>query len=685
MASQQRVSVAIRVRPVLKSGGSAVHQMEKLQLMAVRKLGDGGIVVEEQRPGTVCRSQQFTFDQVFDGDTNQLELYEDAVVDLIDGALVGNNATILAYGQTGSGKTHTILGDVRPNPLEDDLLTANSGVFLRVLSDLLEYRQRKAKDTWVVVGLSCIEIYNDKIRDLFGGTMNEPAPDLKVAMIGDTVLTPGLTTKEVTSMMSVFSEIQLAIGRRQMRATEANAVSSRSHCIFQIDILQLPKKNAASPPPLDIIGAHFHKIASGSGAAGAPGGGAAGGAAAATATSPKLEGWAGTTIKVPGQKDAVARFSRILVCDLAGSEKLDRSMAVGQAAKEATQINMSLTALGNVVHALHQGEAHVKYRDSSLTRLLMPAFSQDSSRVLLLAHCSPTQLTYDESVSSLHFANKVKAVRIATTMNEVDNTVPDFLAVVLRHDMLTAELRIFRADSGARPVSTRSGASLLAANAAGTAKWRCVPPAIVPGETERIQQLDANGGLRAGRAMVDEVKAAERAEYDALVAKVPEIVQSYAASHKARMRAARDSVAKHRAAGLPFIEELAETTYLSLVDEAEAAFAEFEGAAARGVLAVLQRRDAATMAELARLRAVVLPKLQLDPVFVATTAAEDERYAMACAAHCNGRRFLNAFLEYREQHAALLVAASNVAAAQAWLAKQPRRQEKAAAAADVEV
>lgn len=102
--SQPRVGVVVRVRPILQSGGSAVHQQEKFQLMAVRKLGDGGIVVEEQKPGTVCRSQQFTFDGVFDGDTSQLELYEDAVIDLIDGALVGNNATVLAYGQTGSGK-----------------------------------------------------------------------------------------------------------------------------------------------------------------------------------------------------------------------------------------------------------------------------------------------------------------------------------------------------------------------------------------------------------------------------------------------------------------------------------------------------------------------------------------------------------------------------------------------------
>src|SRR3989338_5880309 len=285
--SQQRVSVAVRVRPVLQSGGSAVHQQEKFELMAVKKMGDGGVVVEEQKPGSVCRSQQFTFDYVFDGDTSQLELYEDAVVDLIDGALIGNNATVLAFGQTGSGKTFSMLGDVRPNPLEDDLLTANSGVFLRVLSDLLEYKQRKAKDSYVVIGLSAIEIYNDKIRDLFGGSANEPPPDLKVQTIGDTVLMPNIITKEVTSMMSVFGEIQLAIDRRQSRATEANAASSRSHCIFQIDILQQSKK-ANSPPNLDIIQQHFEKMAKGGKAQ----------------TQPPGEGkdFNGTHIKITGQK-----------------------------------------------------------------------------------------------------------------------------------------------------------------------------------------------------------------------------------------------------------------------------------------------------------------------------------------------------------------------------------------------
>jgi hypothetical protein len=100
----KRINVAIRCRPVLKSGGSATHQQEKFELQAVRKLGDT-VLVEEQKPGQVCRSASYPFDMVFDGDTTQLDLYEEAVVDMVDMALIGHSAGCIAYGQTGAGSS----------------------------------------------------------------------------------------------------------------------------------------------------------------------------------------------------------------------------------------------------------------------------------------------------------------------------------------------------------------------------------------------------------------------------------------------------------------------------------------------------------------------------------------------------------------------------------------------------
>lgn len=441
------MTVSVRVRPMLREGTAANHQQEKFELQGVHRVGDNSLKVELTKPGEPTKSSLFTFDYVFDQESTQLEVYEDAVVDMVDAALVGVNVTLLAYGQTGSGKTFTVLGDVKPNPLENDLLTANSGMFLRVLSDLMDYKVRQAKKGWhVVVGLSCIEIYNENIRDLFGGKSNSAPPALKAVMTGEDVHLPSLIIKEMTTLQAVFSEIQLAIARRMSRATDSNSQSSRSHCLFSIDILQ--QANSAPAPSLDILDQSKKGNDTKKGVTATK---KAGGLASAAQDSQLLE-WEmpfqGTVFRMPGQKEPIYT-SKIILADLAGSERIARSGVTGDGLAEATSINSSLTALGNVVHSLHEG-GFVSYRVSNLTRLLKPAFSHPSSRVLLLAQCSPTQLTFDETVSTLHFANKVKDMKVTTcTGAEVEKLQFDFLESGKMYDALLADLHIFAVESQA--------------------------------------------------------------------------------------------------------------------------------------------------------------------------------------------------------------------------------------------
>ncbi|CCD15931.1 unnamed protein product [Trypanosoma congolense IL3000] len=183
--------------------------------------------IEAERAEEPTRSSTFTFDHIFDQESTQPEVYEEAVANLVEVGFYGANATILMCGQTGSGKAFTVLGGVKPNPLKNNLLTHDSGMFLWVLSDLMEYEQRQlARDFHVVVGLRCIEIYYESIRNPFGGTPGSPPPSLKAVTIGDEVLLPSPIIKEVILLQSVFDEIQLAISRRKSRSTEANAVSS---------------------------------------------------------------------------------------------------------------------------------------------------------------------------------------------------------------------------------------------------------------------------------------------------------------------------------------------------------------------------------------------------------------------------------------------------------------------------
>ncbi|AIO01818.1 kinesin, putative [Leishmania panamensis] len=450
----QRVMVSVRVRPMLREG-AINHQQEKFELQGVHRTGDTTLKVEVTKQGEPTKSSTFSFDYIFDQESTQLEVYEDAVVDMVDGALVGVNATLLAYGQTGSGKTFTVLGDVKPNPLENDLLTTDSGMFLRVLSDLMDYKIRQAKKGWhVVVGLSCIEIYNENIRDLFGGKPGSAPPPLKAVMTGEDVHLPSLIIKEMMTLQTVFSEIQLAISRRMSRATDSNSQSSRSHCLFSIDILQ--QADSAAAPSLNILdqsrkgndtkktlGSDKKGASAASRKAGSP----------TSAAEPQMAAWEmpfqGTVFRIPGQKEPVYA-SKIILADLAGSERIFRSGVTGDGLAEATAINSSLTALGNVVHSLHKG-GFVSYRVSNLTRLLKPTFSHPSSRVLLLAQCSPTQMSYDETVSTLHFANKVKDMKVTTSTGaEAEKLQFDFLESGKMCDAILADLHIFAVESQAK-------------------------------------------------------------------------------------------------------------------------------------------------------------------------------------------------------------------------------------------
>jgi hypothetical protein len=691
---QQKVTVAVRVRPILQSGGSAMHQQEKFQLLAVRRVGDATAVVEEQKPGAMCRSSQFTFDHVLDSDSTQLEVYDEAVVDLIDGALLGNNATVLAYGQTGSGKTHTILGDVKPNPLEDDLLTPQSGVFLRVLSDLLEYRQRRKKDLHVVIGLSCIEVYNENIRDLFGGKPGDAPPPLKVTMTEEFVLMPGLITKEVSSMQSVFAEIQLAIKRRQSRATESNSASSRSHCLFLIDVFQQAATAPAST--VEAISQQALKAAM----AAASGGPSPSGTRTSTPTQPNppagsptasgaadiLAGHAGTTIRMPGIPEVI-KSSRILIADLAGSEKTGKSGVTGEGFAEATSINSSLTALGNVVHALYEGSSHVSYRNSNLTRLLKPSFSQKSSRVLLLAQVAPTQLTFDESVSTLHFANKVKQIKVSTTMAEGDSDITDFLETVKQHDALLADLHIWSAEAdGAQPQMSRGGRSRLnnaAQGQAGRAAFRCLPMPL-PAKAEAVQGLDACGAIAAADRHRKEIAAARQRELAEWEQQVPLNARKLHEKYRAEMEIARRNARESRHMHLRNLDEDYEAFYVQITDEAAALFAELFSYEAKERLALQRRVAAHVTAQVTAIRAVEVPKrpggdqggtaLHADPALLEQAAAEDAEYATTVWAHCNARRFLNSFLEMRDTQYALQVSVGNVLTLETWIAKQQKKK-----------
>lgn len=112
------------------------------------------------------------------------------------------------------------------------------------------------------------------------------------------------------------------------------------------------------------------------------------------------------------------RAGKLNLVDLAGSERQSKTGATGERLKEATKINLSLSALGNVISALVDGRCkHIPYRDSKLTRLLQDSLG-GNTKTLMVACLSPADNSYDETLSTLRYANRAKNIRNKPRINE---------------------------------------------------------------------------------------------------------------------------------------------------------------------------------------------------------------------------------------------------------------------------
>lgn len=112
------------------------------------------------------------------------------------------------------------------------------------------------------------------------------------------------------------------------------------------------------------------------------------------------------------------RAGKLNLVDLAGSERQSKTGATGDRLREATKINLSLSALGNVISALVDGRSkHVPYRDSKLTRLLQDSLG-GNTRTLMVACLSPADNNYEETLSTLRYANRAKSIQNRPQINE---------------------------------------------------------------------------------------------------------------------------------------------------------------------------------------------------------------------------------------------------------------------------
>lgn len=299
--------------------------------------------------------KSFTFDGVFDDDSRQRDVYDETAYPLVGNVMEGYNGTIFAYGQTGCGKTFTMEGLRDPPEMRGIIPNTFEQIFTSISCNSAPGRQ------YLVQG-SYLEIYNEEIRDLLGDN-----PKMKLDLKEDA--DKGVYVKSLTrKVVKTSDEIQLLMlkgnDNRTKGATAMNAESSRSHSIFIIDI------EASDPVPDE-----------------------------------------------PGETRLTA--GRLNLVDLAGSERQSKTHAEGVRLKEATKINLSLTVLGTVISALAAAKKgqHIPYRDSKLTRLLQSSLG-GNTKTIMIAAVSPASDNYDETLSTLRYANRAKNIKNKPKINE---------------------------------------------------------------------------------------------------------------------------------------------------------------------------------------------------------------------------------------------------------------------------
>ncbi|XP_033860064.3 kinesin-like protein KIF13B isoform X1 [Acipenser ruthenus] len=278
---------------------------------------------------------------------------------LLQNAFQGYNACIFAYGQTGSGKSYTMMGSVDQPGLIPRLC---SSLFDRTL-----HEQREEESFTVEV--SFMEIYNEKVRDLLdpkGGRHSLKVREHKV--LGPYV--DGLSRLAVACFKDIESLMSEGNKSRTVAATNMNEESSRSHAVFNIIL---------------------------------------------THTLCDLQ--SGTV----GEK-----VSKLSLVDLAGSERAAKTGAAGERLKEGSNINKSLSTLGLVISALAEQSSgknknkFVPYRDSVLTWLLKDSLG-GNSRTAMVATVSPAADNYDETLSTLRYADRAKSIVNHAVVNEDPN------------------------------------------------------------------------------------------------------------------------------------------------------------------------------------------------------------------------------------------------------------------------
>ncbi|XP_037701756.1 kinesin-like protein KIF21A isoform X7 [Choloepus didactylus] len=373
---ESSVRVAVRIRPQL-----AKEKIEGCHICTSVTPGEPQVFLGKDKA--------FTFDYVFDIDSQQDQIYIQCIEKLIEGCFEGYNATVFAYGQTGAGKTYTMGTGFDVNIIEEE-----QGIISRAVKHLFKSIEEK-KHAAIKNGLpppdfkvnaQFLELYNEEVLDLFDTTRDIDAKNKKsnIKIHEDStggIYTVGVTTRTVNTESEMMQCLKLGALSRTTASTQMNVQSSRSHAIFTIHVSQ-------------------------------------------TRMCPHIDAENVTDNKMISESSQMNEFETLTAkfhfVDLAGSERLKRTGATGERAKEGISINCGLLALGNVISALgdkSKRATHVPYRDSKLTRLLQDSLG-GNSQTIMIACVSPSDRDFMETLNTLKYANRARNIKNKVMVNQ---------------------------------------------------------------------------------------------------------------------------------------------------------------------------------------------------------------------------------------------------------------------------
>ncbi|XP_032614766.1 kinesin-like protein KIF1B isoform X7 [Hylobates moloch] len=360
------VKVAVRVRPFNS------RETSKESKCIIQMQGNSTSIINPKNPKEAPKS--FSFDYSYWSHTSpedpcfasQNRVYNDIGKEMLLHAFEGYNVCIFAYGQTGAGKSYTMMGKQEES---------QAGIIPQLCEELFEKINDNCNEEMSYsVEVSYMEIYCERVRDLLNPKNKGNLRVREHPLLGPYV--EDLSKLAVTSYTDIADLMDAGNKARTVAATNMNETSSRSHAVFTIVFTQKKHDNETNL--------------------------------------------------------STEKVSKISLVDLAGSERADSTGAKGTRLKEGANINKSLTTLGKVISALAEVDNctskskkkkktdFIPYRDSVLTWLLRENLG-GNSRTAMVAALSPADINYDETLSTLRYADRAKQIKCNAVINEDPN------------------------------------------------------------------------------------------------------------------------------------------------------------------------------------------------------------------------------------------------------------------------